>query len=145
MKPPPMKPGPTIDPTDILAIVLMAIFSMRRMDVRATDFRAFPHLVREAFDGWKARALGAKDLQVNACFAKFAINSVWFFGFRNRVAPRLLMAVGALLFFGWIAALLWGGGAPRMHRERHERLGIVLGRRLVPARFRSTRTAARVY
>jgi hypothetical protein len=134
-----MKPGLTIDPTDVVAVVLMAIFSMRRMDIRATDVRAFPGVSLAAFDDWKRRALAARAITINACFAKFALNSIWFFGFRNVVPRRLLMAGGIVLFVGWIAALMYAWWRFSQAKADGTRLGIVIGRRIVEATPDATR------
>ncbi len=124
-----MSAGP-IDPTDVLAVILMIIHAMRRSDIRATDFRAFPDIPPAVFESWKTAALAPKNLAVNACFAKFMLNSIWFFGFRRVVPPRPLAAVGALLFFGWVIALVIAWRRGRKVARAAQRLGIVIGRRL---------------
>jgi len=121
------------DPTDIIALVLMAMFAMRRVEVRSTDPRAFPSVSPADFDAWKAAALHARNVSVNACFFKLFVNTVWFFGFRNHVVPKVLQTGGALIFFGWIAALVYAWWRASTARGRAEVLGIVIGRRLVPA------------
>jgi len=128
-----VKSLPLLDPTDILAIVLMAIFSMRRAEIRMTDARAFPNVPPPVFEAWKRRALGAKSVSINACFAKFALNSAWYFGFRTRVPPLVLVRGGLLVFFGWIVALLVAWLLSSRAAEEARRLGIVVGRKLVEA------------
>jgi hypothetical protein len=120
-----------IDPTDILALVLMAIFAMRRMDVRATDPRCFPAVPRTAFDDWKREALRARTLAINACFAKFAVNNLWYFGFRRRVIPPVLATGGWIVFLGWIFAMSYIWWLSSGVKSKAERLGIVIGRRIV--------------
>lgn len=120
-----------IDPTDILALVLMAIFAMRRMDVRATDPRCFPGVSREVFEGWKSEALRARSLAINACFAKFAVNNLWYFGFRHRVIPPVLATGGWIVFLGWIFGMSYIWWLSSKAKSKAERLGIAVGRRLV--------------
>jgi hypothetical protein len=126
-----MKPGLTLDPTDILALVLMAVFTMRRMDVRATEARAFPELPVERFDAWKAKAVRARSISINACFLKFLLNSLWFYGFGSHVIPPVLATGGWLVFLGWIAAMTYAWWRWSSAQTEAERLGIVVGRRLV--------------
>src|SRR5581483_8481903 len=85
-----MKPGLSIDPTDILALVLMGLFAMRRINIRGTDARAFPEVPPEAFRAWQTRADRAKGVAIHTCFAKFATNSIWFFVFGRRVILPVL-------------------------------------------------------
>ena len=122
-----------MDPTDILALVLMAIFSVRRSEAKATEARAFPDVPPAAFEAWKSLVLRSRGLVAHASLAKVALNSGWYFLFRDRVPPKVLATVGLLLFLAWAAALivaLWLGlRAGRMA----SRFGIVEGRRLVPA------------
>jgi len=120
-----------IDPTDILILVLMAIFAMRRMDIRATDPRCFHWISRDDFDSWKIEALRAKTLAIHACFAKFALNNIWFFGFRNRVIPPVLKTGGWIVFLGWVFAMLYLWWRSSTAKSKAERLGIVVGRRIV--------------
>lgn len=124
-----MKAG--IDPTDILAIVFMAVFSMRRTEVRGTDPRAFPGVPRAAFDAWKEHALSARSLALNACFLKVFVNTIWFYGFRSRVIPPVLMTVGWTIFLGWIAGMMYAWWRSSNAAGEAQRLGIVVGRRLV--------------
>jgi hypothetical protein len=120
-----------IDPTDILILVLMAIFAMRRMDVRATDPRCFQAIPRESFESWKSEALRARTLAINACFAKVALNTVWYFGFRNRVIPPVLATGGWIIFLGWVFAMCYAWWRSSTAKSKAERLGIVVGRRIV--------------
>jgi hypothetical protein len=123
-----------IDPTDILALVLMAIFAMRRMDVRATDPRCFPRVSRSDFDAWKEEALRARTLSINACFAKFAANNVWYFGFRHRVIPPVLASGGWIVFLGWVFGMTYIWWLSSGAKSKAERLGIVVGRRILEER-----------
>jgi hypothetical protein len=120
-----------LDPTDILVLVLMAIFAMRRMDVRATDPRCFRAIPRGDFDSWKNEALRARTLAINACFAKFALNNIWFYGFRNRVILPVLATGGWIIFLGWIFAMCYAWWLSSTAKSKAERLGIVVGRRIV--------------
>lgn len=120
-----------IDPTDILALVLMAIFAMRRMDVRATDPRCFPGVSRSDFDTWKGEALRARSLSINACFAKFVLNNIWFFGFRHRVITPVLATGGWIVFLGWVFAMSYAWWLSSSAKSKAERLGIVVGRRII--------------
>jgi hypothetical protein len=127
-------PSALIDPTDIVALVLMALFAMRRIEVRSTDPRAFPDVPAAEFEAWKARALRAPTLAVNACFAKFFLNTVWFYGMRSHVPARALVTFGAVLFFGWIATLAYAFWLSSGAKAMAKRLGIVVGRRMVEER-----------
>jgi hypothetical protein len=120
-----------LDPTDILALVLMAVFAMRRMDVRATDPRCFTAIDRAKFDQWKSDALRARSLSINACFAKFALNSIWYFGFRHRVIPPVLATGGWIVFLGWAFTMCYAWWLSSNAKTKAERLGIVVGRRII--------------
>jgi hypothetical protein len=120
-----------VDPTDIIAIVLLAMYSMRRMEVRATDPRAFPAISGPDFAAWKERAILARSVAVHGCFLKLALNTVWFYGLRSRVGPRVLQTGGLIFFFGWIVALLVAWWLAARSKAEAGRLGIVIGRRIV--------------
>jgi len=128
-----MSGGFTIDRSDILVLVIMGLFTLKRMDVRATDARAFPVVPGAQFDAWKALALRARTLSINACFAKFALNTVWFYGFRNRVIPPVLATGGWVIFLGWIFAMTYGWYLASSAEAVAERLGIVVGKRFAEA------------
>jgi hypothetical protein len=120
-----------LDPTDILVLVLMAIFAMRRMDVRATDPRCFPRVAPDEFESWKNDAVRARTLAINACFAKFALNNLWYFGFRHRVIPPVLATGGWVVFLGWVFLMSYAWWLSSSAKTKAERLGIVVGRRIV--------------
>jgi hypothetical protein len=120
-----------IDPTDVIALVLMALLSIRRLELKRTDPRAFPRIPREAFDGWYRAAVHARSLSVNACFLKFVLNSVWFYGFRGRVPASLLARGGVAIFFGWLLVLAYSAFLSSRARRQATALGIVVGRRIV--------------
>jgi hypothetical protein len=124
-----MSGGFTIDRSDILVLVIMALFTLKRMDVRATDPRSFPAVPAAEFDAWKALALRSRNLSVNACFAKFALNSVWFYGFGTRVIPPVLATGGWVIFLGWIFAMTYGWYLASTAEGEAERLGIVVGKK----------------
>lgn len=126
-----MKPG-LIDPTDVLALVLMAIFSIRRINVRATEAGAFPQVPIGAFEAWKAHADKARSVSIHACFLKFALNSVWLFGFGPRVIPPVLATGGWVIFLGWIAAMMYGWWLASSAQAEADHLGIVVGVRRTP-------------
>jgi hypothetical protein len=109
----------------------MALLSIRRVELKATDARAFPGVARADFDGWFSAALHAKNLSVNACFFKFVLNNAWFYACRTRVSPRTLVAGGAAIFFGWLGLLAYSFWLSSRAKRRAEGLGIVVGRRLV--------------
>ena len=129
--PPGGLPSALIDPTDIVALVLMALFAMRRIEIRTTDPRAFPDVPAAEFEAWKARALRGPSVSVNACFAKFFLNNVWFYGMRSQVPAKVLVAFGAVLFFGWIATLAYAFWLSSGAKAMAKRLGIVVGRRII--------------
>jgi hypothetical protein len=126
-----MKPGLPIDPTDILALVLMGLFAMRRINIRGTDARAFPGVPSGAFQAWQARADRAKGIAIHACFAKFALNSIWFFVFGRRVILPVLATGGWLIFLGWVAVLMYAWWLASSAHSLAEALGITPGKRFV--------------
>lgn len=119
-----------IDPTDIVALVLMALFVVRRMEVRATDGRAFPGVPRGPFEGWKAQAIRSRSVAVNACFLKVFTNTLWYFGLRNHLGMRAVQVGGLVIFLGWLAGIVWSAFLSYRARGVADRLGIVIGRRL---------------
>ncbi|HEX7669143.1 MAG TPA: hypothetical protein VF395_06160 [Polyangiaceae bacterium] len=124
-------PTAMIDPTDVVALVLMALLSMRRIELKGTDARAFPRVDRAAFDRWFSAAVSAKNLSVNACFLKFVLNSAWFYGFRGRLPAALLSKGGVAIFFGWLALLAYSFFLSSRAKRQGDALGIVVGRRIV--------------
>jgi hypothetical protein len=96
---------PTIDITDIIALVLLAIWSLRRLDIKVTDAEHNPSIPREVFESWKREALNAHTLATTACFLKVTLNLAWYFGAGGRVPVAALMAGGAILFIGWALAV----------------------------------------
>src|SRR5215475_5420247 len=124
-----MKPGLPIDPTDILALVLMGLFAMRRINIRGTDARAFPNVPTGAFEAWQARADRAKKIAIHACFGKFVLNSVWFFVFGRRVILPVLATGGWLIFLGWVAVLMYAWWLSSSAQSLAEALGITPGKR----------------
>lgn len=126
-----MKLGLPIDPTDILVLVLMGLFAMRRINIRGTDARAFPGVPAEAFEVWQARADRAKSIAIHVCFAKFALNSIWFFVFGRRVILPVLATGGWLIFLGWVAGMMYAWWRASSAQSLAEALGIVPGKRFV--------------
>lgn len=109
----------------------MALLSIRRVELKGTDARAFPGVARADFDHWFSSALRARNLSINACFAKFVANNAWFYAFRARVSPRAVSAGGAAIFFAWLGLLAYSVWLSSRAKRRAQELGIVVGRRLV--------------
>jgi len=120
-----------IDPTDILALVAMALFSIHRIEIRGTDARAFPYVPQAAFDDWYSRAVFAKSLSINACFLKFALNTAWYYGTRHFLPVRVVAGGGMALFVTWLGVLAYSMLLSSWARKRASALGIVVGRRVV--------------
>ncbi len=118
-----------IDLTDIIALVLAALFAMRRMETRGTQAATFPQVPPQAFEAWKGQAIRARTLAINACAAKVIANTIWYFLARNRVGSPGLQIGGYLLFFGWVAALSYTWWLSSAAKGLAERLGIA-GRRM---------------
>jgi hypothetical protein len=125
-----MKPGLSIDPTDILALVLMGLFAMRRINIRGTDPGAFPAVPIGAFREWQDRASRAKGIAINVCFAKFAVNSLWFFVIGRYVILPVLATGGWIIFLGWVAGMMYAWWRASAAQSIADTLGIVSGRRL---------------
>jgi hypothetical protein len=123
-----------IDPTDVIALVLMALLSIRRVDLRGTDPRAFPRVERAAFDRWFSAAIAARNLSINACFLKFVLNSAWFYGFRGHLSFPALNRGGKAIFFGWLLLLAYSFFLSSRAKRQADALGIVAGRRMVEER-----------
>ena len=128
-----MKPGSSIDPTDIVALVLMGLFAMRRINIRGTDPSAFPHVPSGAFQVWQARADRAKRIAIHVCFAKFALNSIWFFVFGRHVILPVLATGGWLIFLGWVAGLMYSWWLASAAQNLADALGIKVGMRRPPS------------
>jgi hypothetical protein len=126
-----MKPG-LIDLTDVVALFLMALFSLRRIDVRATEAGAFPRVPIGAFEAWKARAIRARSISIHACFLKFALNSVWLFGFGPRLIFPVVVTGHWVIFLGWIAAMMYAWWRASAAQAQADHLGIVAGMRVAP-------------
>jgi hypothetical protein len=118
-----------IDVTDVLAVVLLVLASVRRMDVKLSEARDFPHLPPPVFEEWKVMALRGYGLWITGCGLKVVLNTIWFFGARGRVHPMLLAAVGTGLFVLWVVLLVIAWRRVSNARRRQAQLGIVLKRR----------------
>jgi hypothetical protein len=125
-----MKSGLSIDPTDILALILMGLFAMRRINIRGTDPRAFPQVPIGVFREWQARADRAKRIAINVCFVKFALNSLWFFVFGRHVILPVLATVGWLIFLGWVGGMMYAWWLASSAASVASALGIIAGTRL---------------
>lgn len=108
----------------------MALFVVRRMDVRATEAEAFPRVPPSDFSAWQSMAVRARSVAVNACFLKVFLNVIWYFALRNHTSSRLLQVGGVTIFVGWIAGMIWSSWLSFRARAVADRLGIVIGRRL---------------
>ncbi|HVU04575.1 MAG TPA: hypothetical protein VHE30_22610 [Polyangiaceae bacterium] len=139
---PPGAPPAMVDPTDIAALVTMALLTIRRIEIRGTDPRAFPTVPRADFDGWHQAALSAKNVAINACFIKFAASNVWFYTMRNRLPFRPLAVGGALCFVVWLGFMAYTFLLARAARKRATALGIVPGRRIVEEKVRRADVSA---
>lgn len=131
---PPGLPSVMVDPTDVVALVLMALFAIHRIEVRGTDPRAFPDVPRAAFDDWQKKALFARHVLVNGCFAKFFLNNLAFYALRSFAAPSTVWTFGKWLFFAWILSLAYGLWASSVSNRRAKELGVVIGRKMVEER-----------
>ena len=120
-------PHSPIDPTDVLALVAMALFSMRRLSVRVASREQFPHVPAAAFEQWKQMAFRAYSLGIRASFLKFAVNTLWYYGARG-LGPGHA-AGGALIFVAWVVALMIAWYRISESKKRQEQLGIVLSGR----------------
>jgi hypothetical protein len=132
--PPGGLPSALIDPTDIVALVLMALFAIHRIEVRGTEGRAFPDVPRDAFEDWHKKALFARSVLVNGCFAKFFLNNLVFYGLRSFVSPTVVWTFGKWLFFVWAVALAYGLWTASASNRRARELGIVIGRKVIEER-----------
>lgn len=121
---------PVHDPTDILALVLMALFVVRRMEIRGTEGEAFRRVPPSEFAAWQSMAIRARSVAVNACFLKVFLNVIWYFALRRQTGSHLLQIGGLLIFVGWIAGLIGSSWLSYRARKVADRLGIVIGRRL---------------
>ncbi len=120
-----------VDPTDVGALVAMALLSIHRIELRGTDPRAFPMVAAASFEEWRDRAVSAKSLAINACFLKFVVSNAWFFAARGRVPFNALRLGGALVFVTWLGALAYSFLLSRSAKQRAAALGIVPGRRII--------------
>lgn len=117
-----------LDFTDVIAVLLLVMASLRRLDVKLADPERSPAVPREAFESWRARALGVYRLTAGACFLKFTLSNIWLFLARDRVIPPVLATGGALVFIGWVIALMIAWRRGTAARQLQQRLGIVVGR-----------------
>lgn len=115
---------PTIDITDVIAIVLLAIWSMRRLDIKVTEAAHNPSVPRHLFEAWKREALNAHTLATTACFLKVSLNVAWYVGAGGRVPFPILMAGGASLFIAWGVAITIAWRRMSNAHQRAAELGI---------------------
>jgi hypothetical protein len=120
-----------VDPTDFVALVLMAFLSMHRLEIKSTDPRAFPNVRAADFERWRTMALRAKKIGIAACLAKFVTNAAWFFGFRTRVPQVALTVVGFTIFAAWVVAMTYSWWLTTSAKTLSQQLGIIAGRRAV--------------
>jgi hypothetical protein len=124
--------GP-VDLTDILALVVVVLASLRRLDVKVAQHVDHPRVPGPAFDAWRQAALGAYSLAIHASLLKVILNNLWFYVGRRFVPHPLLAAGGATLFIAWVVALTIAWRRATTARLRQAELGIVMrGRRDAP-------------
>jgi hypothetical protein len=119
-----------IDVTDVLALVLIVLASLRRLDVKVAERGDHLHVPGPAFDAWKVAMLRGYGLVIQASFLKIVLNLAWYYGAGGRVPYGALAVGGAALFIAWVVALVVAWRRVSNGRVRQAQLGIVLrGRR----------------
>ena len=124
-------PSVIVDPTDLGALILMALYAIRRMEIRSTDARAFPDVPAADFEAWKSKALHGRSVAVNASFAKFFLNNLAYYGLRSFVPAEIIWKIGPALLVGWLVALGYAYYVSASAAAMAKRLGIVIGRHVV--------------
>ena len=116
-----------LDPTDLLAVIILAFVSMRRLTVKVMEAESYPHVPRRDFSQWREQTLKAHAIIALACLLKVAVNNAWYFGARGRVSPPVLASVGIALFLLWVVALVVGWYQAARASQRRAELGILPG------------------
>ena len=116
-----------LDPTDLLAVIILAFVSMRRLSVKVMEAESYPHVPRREFTQWREQTLKAHAIVALACLLKVVVNNAWYFGARGRVSPPVLASVGIVLFLLWAVALIVGWYRAARASQRRAELGILPG------------------
>lgn len=114
------------DITDVVAVVLLVVASVRRLDVKMTDGADFPNVAPESFEQWKRLAESAYRLVVRAGILKVIANNLWMFLAGPRIPFAALVTGHWFFFIAWLVALVVAWRRATEARWLQSRLGIVL-------------------
>jgi hypothetical protein len=118
---------PQVD--DIFAALILSLVMLRRLEVKTTSHEQNPHVAPDRFDAWRRMALRAYAQAAVACTGKVLLNLGWMY-----LATKLglllgwLQLGGVLIFFAWIAVLVWAWKIGTDARHLRLSLGIRLRR-----------------
>jgi hypothetical protein len=118
---------------DVIALVLGILFTIRKLDIRRREPAQFPRVDPSAFARWKRTELSAYTIGSFASFAKIVVD----FGFRIAAERAgldwdVVRVVGASIFIGWVAAVIFAAVRAGAGRRMRTELGIDLTQPLEP-------------
>ncbi len=107
---------------NIIALLVMTLAMMRRLEVISTPAEENKHVSAEDFSAWRTMALSSYNQVAIASALKVFVSFAWFYVFSTTAV--VLQAGGAVIFIAWVIAVV---GAWRKATEAtalRRRLGI---------------------
>lgn len=89
---------------DILAALLMALASLRRLEAKSAPAQQNAHVPESVFSAWQRAAIRAYSLAAGAAAAKIGLNVLWRFLAAGKVSSAVYQAGGVAIFAAWIVA-----------------------------------------
>jgi hypothetical protein len=114
---------------DVISVILIVLFSVRKLDVQGRRVEEFPGVAPDAFDAWQTWEVSAYRLGIWACFLKLVLGQVfaWF------VLPGLPQTMmrnipGAAIDLSWAVAMVVSFWRRSQARTMRRNLGIDLNK-----------------
>lgn len=125
---------------DVIAAILAVVYTLRKLDAKRPSAQDYPAVAPERFAAWQRRELFALNLGSGACALKTLLG-VFEYLYGPRIAAwaapsgrvQWVYGVSALLFVGWLLALVIAFILARRARKEREALGIQLHKAPSPA------------
>ncbi len=89
---------------NVVALVVMTLAMMRRLEVIGTPADQNTHVSAEDFADWRRRALGAYNLAAGASALKVFLSFGWYYLFSSQ--SGYLQIGGAVIFMAWVLTVV---------------------------------------
>lgn len=111
---------------DIVTLIIGVFLTVRKLDVKRREAQDFPDVQSAAFEAWKAAALRAYNVGSFACFGRLFLDYVLRYGIARVVPWGVIQVGGGILFFGWVAFMVYAFVLSSRARGLQEKAKIVL-------------------